>query len=276
MTPQAEPKFTRLSDIGQGLIWFAPRIAIFALSLVSAYEVYRFLLWFLPPWLAIVGSVAFELTYIALVVIPYGSPEQRGRGENLSRVAVAVSVVYTFIAGYSHLDPQWMVWVATGRDWLAITFKLIITTLHAVPLATMAYSVSGLVLHGETKQSGIEPLNQQENVTSDLLLRLEAIEQYLRNLPAPQQDNSLLNELMEQVAELGRRLEDTRPVMPLLSVKPIGEWVEDWREAGWENGRMIEELERMGYGWVEINKVFGMSNRWAQTTLTRYRSKAQA
>lgn len=273
MTTESKP--SRTSDVGQKLTWLAPRLAIVALSLVSAYEVYRFLLWFLPWWLAMIGASAFELVYIALVVIPYGDDKQKGRGTNLSRVAVAVSVVYTFIAGYSHLDPEWMRWVATGRDWLAITFKLIITALHAVPLATMAYSVSGLVLHETAPTKGITPM-AQENAVSDLLLRLEAIEEYLRNLPAPQQDNTLLNQLMVQVAELGKRLEDTRPVMPLLPAKSIGNWIDEWRSEGMENGEMIGKLEQMGYGWVEINRAFGMSNRWAQTTLARWKSKVDA
>jgi len=271
----AESKPSRTSDVGQKLTWLAPRLAIVALSLVSAYEVYRFLLWFLPEWLAMIGASAFELVYIALVVIPYGDDKQKGRGTNLSRVAVAVSVVYTFIAGYSHLDPEWMRWVATGRDWLAITFKLIITALHAVPLATMAYSVSGLVLHETAPTKGITPLDEK-NAVAGLTERLEAIEDYLRNLPVPKQDNSLMEALMEQVAELGRRLEDTRPVMPLLPARSIGELVEMWQGEGWEKGQMIETLEQMGFGWAEINKTFGMSNRWAQTTLARWKSKVDA
>lgn len=271
MTTESKP--SRTSDVGQKLTWLAPRLAIVALSLVSAYEVYRFLLWFLPEWLAMIGASAFELVYIALVVIPYGDDKQKGRGTNLSRVAVAVSVVYTFIAGYSHLDPEWMQWVMGATDDMAIWFKLGIALLHAVPLATMAYAVSGLVLHGNNDSKGIT-LADEKNAVDRLTERLDAIEEYLRNLPVPKQDNSLMEALMEQVAELGRRLEDTRPVMPLLPAKSIGEWVEEWRGDGWENGEMILELEKLGYGWGEINKAFGMGNRWAQVTLKRWREKA--
>lgn len=265
----AESKPSRLSDVGNHLVWLAPRLAIVALSLVSAYEVYRFLLWFLPEWLAIISAGAFELVYIALVVIPYDSDKQKERGTNLSRVAVGVSVTYTFIAGYSHLDPQWMQWVATGRDWLAICFKFLITFLHAVPLATMAYSVSGLVLHSNS--SGVA-LNSEKNAIERLTERLEQLE----NQIAQPVEIPALNTLVEQVAELGKRLEDTRPVMPLLSAKGIGEWIEEWQGDGRENGEMILELERLGYGWAEINKAFGMSNRWAQTTLARWKNKVEA
>lgn len=266
MTAESKPSHT--SDVGQKLTWLAPRLAIVALSLVSAYEVYRFLLWFLPEWLAIIGAGAFELVYIALVVIPYGDDQQKERGTTLSRVAVAVSVVYTFIAGYSHLDPEWMEWVMTGTDDVAVWFKLGIALLHALPLATMAYSVSGLVLHSN---SGTAPLNNEKNAIEGLTVRLEQLE----NQIAQPVEIPALDTLVEQVAELGRRLEDTRPVMPLLPAKGIGEWIEEWRGDGWENGEMILELERLGYGWAEINKAFGMGNRWAQVTLKRHKEKAQ-
>jgi len=81
---------------------------------------------------------------------------------------------------------------------------------------------------------------------------------------------------MEQVAELGRRLEDTRPVMPLLPGKSIDEWMQEFRKDEWENGQAIQLLEQKGVSWAEINKAFGMSNRWAQTTLARWKSKVDA
>lgn len=115
------------------------RLPLPMLALAASYGVFRFASMFVPTWVAIVQAAAFELVYIGLAVVRL-SDGQRRRAIAISVGAVVVSMIYNTLDGLFHLRPSLLV---DSPLWLHIVLSI----LHGVPLALLAYLVSDLLLH---------------------------------------------------------------------------------------------------------------------------------
>ena len=115
------------------------RLPLPMLALAASYGVYSFALLFVPPWIAVVQAMAFELVYIGLAVVNLPA-EQRRRAQAISIGAVVVSVAYNTLDGLFHRRPGLL---AAPDLWLDVALSL----LHGVPLAVLAYLVADLLLH---------------------------------------------------------------------------------------------------------------------------------
>jgi hypothetical protein len=109
------------------------------LALAASHGVYSYNLLFVPPWVALVSAAAFELTYCGLAVVRL-SASQRRRAQRIATSAVAVSIFYNTLAGLFHRRPELLVALPVGLE-------LVLSVLHGMPLAIVAYSVAHLLLH---------------------------------------------------------------------------------------------------------------------------------
>lgn len=115
------------------------RLPLPMLALAASYGVYSFALMFVPLWVAVVQAAAFELVYIGLAVVRLDDSAQR-RARAISVGAVVVSVAYNTLDGLFHRRPGLL---ELPPLWLDIILSL----LHGVPLAVLAYLVADLLLH---------------------------------------------------------------------------------------------------------------------------------
>jgi hypothetical protein len=109
------------------------------LALAASHGVYSYNLLFVPPWVALVSAAAFELTYCGLAVVRL-SAGQRRRAQRIATSAVAVSIFYNTLAGLFHRRPELLTALPVGLD-------IVLSVLHGMPLAIVAYSVAHLLLH---------------------------------------------------------------------------------------------------------------------------------
>lgn len=110
------------------------------LGLVASRGVYEFGLLYLPEEFALAGAAAFESVYIGLAVQRYRTVNQRTRARNISRGAVAVSILYVAVAAYFYRNAE----ALQAIPWYG---EVLLAMLHAVPLATLNYLVAQLLLH---------------------------------------------------------------------------------------------------------------------------------
>jgi len=115
------------------------RLPLPMLALAASYGVYSFALMFVPLWVAVVQAAAFELVYIGLAVVRLDADAQ-WRARAISVGAVVVSVAYNTLDGLFHRRPGVL---ELPPLWLDVVLSL----LHGVPLAVLAYLVADLLLH---------------------------------------------------------------------------------------------------------------------------------
>lgn len=125
------------------------------LALVASYGVYEFGLLFMPWYFALIGATAFETVYLGLAVQRLRSDEARNRARNISRGAVAVSILYVAVAAYVKRNPG----VLAGMPWYG---EVALALLHSTPLATLNYLVAQLLLHEDEHEDAVQPLAQLE------------------------------------------------------------------------------------------------------------------
>ena len=118
------------------------------LALAASHGVYSYNLLFVPPWVALVSAAAFELTYCGLAVVRLNAG-QRLRAQRIATSAVAVSIFYNTLAGLFHRRPELLVALPVGLD-------LVLSVLHGMPLAIVAYSVAHLLLHEPSGLTAID------------------------------------------------------------------------------------------------------------------------
>jgi hypothetical protein len=112
----------------------ASRISLPLLALSASYGVYSYTYRFVPWEFAVITGAAFEMVYIGLALADL-LPDQRKRARKISLCAVAVSVVYNWLAGF--LD----------RSDKALALN------HGAPLAIVGYFLADLLLHQENGKS---------------------------------------------------------------------------------------------------------------------------
>lgn len=120
------------------------------LAAASSYGVYSFSSIFMPPWMALLSSMAFELVYISLSYTILTTEKMKVDAQRVAIGAVIVAIIYNVIAGYLHLRPLLMSTLTDG-----VVFILAI--IHGAPLATVAYLYAQLMFHqnhGEYPQEG--------------------------------------------------------------------------------------------------------------------------
>lgn len=125
------------------------------LALAASHGVYRFAVLFVPPWVAMVQAAAFELTYIGLALQGDLTEAARKRARNISIGAVVVSILYNGVSGYFDRNVEQLANIG-------IAGEVVLTILHGTPLAVVAYLVSDLILHGESKAGTIIAALQDE------------------------------------------------------------------------------------------------------------------
>lgn len=134
--------------------WLA-RGALVALSLSACKGVYDFACWYdqgkspvLDLWsvklnpFALITALAFEATYIGIACLQDLSPVRYKLARKIAIGAVTVSVSYNVTAGLTarleHLK---------NPDIWSIGLEFLLSLLHGVPLAVIAYYLSDLLLH---------------------------------------------------------------------------------------------------------------------------------
>ena len=122
------------------LKWLLPRLPLPMLALSASYGVYQFALLFVPQWVAVVQAASFEATYIGLATIEAESEAQKRRATAISFGAVVVSVLYNWLAGFFHRNPETLIGLSNYQE-AGLAF------LHGAPLAIVAYLVADLLLH---------------------------------------------------------------------------------------------------------------------------------
>lgn len=127
------------------------RLPLPMLALAASYGVYSFALLFVPTWVAIVQAAAFELVYIGLAVVQL-PPDQQKRARSISVGAVVVSVAYNTLDGLFHRRPSLLELPPLWAD-------VVLSLLHGVPLAVLAYLVADLLLHHAPTNAKIAPSN---------------------------------------------------------------------------------------------------------------------
>lgn len=135
------------------LKWILPRLPLPMLALSASYGVYQFALLFVPQWVAIAQAAAFELTYVSLASIETETESQRKRATAISLGAVAVSVLYNWLAGFFHRNPESLIGLSNYQE-AGLAF------LHGAPLAIVAYLVADLLLH-KNQQRDASPLIEE-------------------------------------------------------------------------------------------------------------------
>lgn len=151
-------------------IWIS-RIAIILLSLSAAFGVYEFARMFVTDIVAVITAGGFELTYIGLAVLDNLTPEQKIRANRLSLMAVFVSMIFNSIAGFVTRNPN-----IAKLDTSNIVTEVILTVIHGVPLALLAYLVSNLVLHKE----GVSINESETESFHKLSARVESLHESLK------------------------------------------------------------------------------------------------
>lgn len=129
------------------------RLPLPMLALAASYGVYSFALEFVPQWVAIVQAASFELVYIGLAVARL-SVEQRTRAKAISIGAVIVSVGYNSLDGLFHRRSSLLENTPLWGD-------IVLSLLHGVPLAVLAYLVADLLLHQPSRVSGVSALSDK-------------------------------------------------------------------------------------------------------------------
>lgn len=117
------------------------------LALASSYGVYSFSVIFMPWWMALLSSTAFELVYISLAYVTLTSQGMKTEANRVAAGSVIVAILYNVIASYLHLRPV---------DWsqVEVGWVFLLSIVHGAPLATVAYFYSKLMFH---KNELIEP-----------------------------------------------------------------------------------------------------------------------
>jgi hypothetical protein len=133
----------------------ASRISLPLLALSASYGVYSYTYRFVPWEFAIITGAAFEMVYIGLALADL-LPDQRKRARKISLCAVAVSVVYNWLAGFLDrsdkalaLNPKF--W--DKADFFQIGSEVGMAFLHGAPLAIVGYFLADLLLHQENGKS---------------------------------------------------------------------------------------------------------------------------
>jgi hypothetical protein len=115
------------------------RLPLPMLALAASYGVFRFASMFVPVWVAIIQAAAFELVYIGLAVVRLDEKQQK-RARAISLGAVIVSMAYNSLDGLFHRRPALLIDPPLWAD-------VVLSLLHGVPLAALAYLVADLLLH---------------------------------------------------------------------------------------------------------------------------------
>jgi hypothetical protein len=152
--------------------------------------VYEFGLLYLPEEFALAGAAAFESVYIGLAVQRYRTASQRNRARNISRGAVAVSILYVAVAAYFYRNPE----ALAAIPWYG---EVALALLHAIPLATLNYLVAQLLLHEDehedaqpaTEATQLEVTPESRNVAQPSIRIIDVMRSkpatMRRSLPAP-------------------------------------------------------------------------------------------
>lgn len=114
-------------------------IALLALS--ASYGIYSFSLLFVPWYIAGITALAFELTYCTLVFI------DSAKVKPVSIMAVIVSVLWNVGHSMFVLYPA-----SVEMIYNSLLLSFVISVIHGLPLATLAYLVAEVSLH--TSESG--------------------------------------------------------------------------------------------------------------------------
>jgi len=151
------------------------RLPLPMLAIPASYGVYEFTALFVPVWVAIIQAAAFETVYVGLAAYDNLSKADKGRALAISGFAVVASVAYNTLAGMFRLDDNLLrVW---KQDIWGVT---ILSALHGVPLALLAFLVSNFTLHGSTKQEEPQPQEEPRPQSRNLL---EVVENHGQTLP---------------------------------------------------------------------------------------------
>lgn len=110
------------------------------LAAASSYGVYSFSVIFMPTWMALISSMAFELVYISLSYTLLTSKQMKDDARRVAVGAVGVAILYNILAGYLHLRP--VDWASIPDGWI-----FLLAIVHGAPLATVAYLYSQLMFH---------------------------------------------------------------------------------------------------------------------------------
>ena len=146
-----------------------PYLALIALGLSASYGVFQFSLLYVPVAMAYVTAAAFELTYIGLAVVPLADKESKGKAVWVAQAAVLVSVAYNVISGFMHRNP------VAPTSWDRWGVEIALSLIHGLPLASVGYLLSTLILHNMKEESG-ESVKTESKVENDDTVKVDAIE----------------------------------------------------------------------------------------------------
>lgn len=151
------------------------RLPLPMLAIPASYGVYEFTALFVPEWVAIIQAAAFETVYVGLAAYDNLSKGDKWRALAISGFAVVASIAYNTLAGMFRLDHSLL------QLWRSdIVGVAILSALHGVPLALLAFLVSNFTLHGSIKQE--EPIQDQELQPQEHNL-LEVVENHGETMP---------------------------------------------------------------------------------------------
>lgn len=117
----------------------AATLALLTLALSAAYGVYTFQKLFVPEIVAIISAASFELTYVGLSLAKLNKTSKT-RAVVISLSAVTVSIVYNSISAFFALAPNTL----DTSTWFV---AMVLSILHGLPLALVAYFVADLIIH---------------------------------------------------------------------------------------------------------------------------------
>ena len=127
------------------------RLPLPMLAIPASYGVYEFTALFVPWWVAVIQAAAFETVYVGLAAYDDLSKADKWRALAISGFAVLASIAYNTLAGMFRLDESLLqVW---KQDIVGVA---VLSALHGVPLALLAFLVSNFTLHGSTKRTESE------------------------------------------------------------------------------------------------------------------------
>lgn len=192
------------------LEWLLPRLPLPMLALAASYGVYQFALLFVPGWVAVVQASAFELTYVGLATIKARGDMQRRKAIAISLGAVVVSVLYNWLAGFFHRNPETLIGLDLWQE-AGLAF------LHGAPLAIVAYLVADLLLHNNLQDAAPVQVAEAEPdaIEADVQIVTPALQPVMPHLIA---DLQPMKEPMQTVkVDESAAQEDLQPVPDLWS-----------------------------------------------------------
>jgi len=138
------------------------RLPLPMLAIPASYGVYEFTALFVPWWVAVIQAAAFETVYVGLAAYDNLSKSDKTRALAISGFAVVASVAYNTLAGMFRLDDNLLqLW---RQDIVGVA---ILSALHGVPLALLAFLVSNFTLHGSTAKPETE---RAQSFSTDMAL----------------------------------------------------------------------------------------------------------